>query len=210
MNYFLSLILSNIPGSTERMEVIKGVEKQCLVIPIDSGQLIRMRNGGLKIKVRLNECESDGSTKTHKAKLMFRSFSEAKKYKDTRVGTLVKNIGAMYLDYDKENFREQLDMENRKSTDVLIKFRIFLDVIQPSSIRRDPVSNRRYVEAYLRKREFLDNARHTHDIIVKYGESEYQIGIGTEQDTKELDNAPKTEPMPQNKNNNIKNEDYDW
>lgn len=176
-DYFGTFFISKLPFCREKMEIINGVEKQCLVIPCDEAQMTRTRNGSWALKLQLSEVEVNSQMRTNSIRLGYRDNEEVEKAKRLGYFKSAKNLGYLYLSsYDKEL---KADYTNNM-TPILCNGKLFLDSIQNDDIKTDPMTGRKYIDFSFRKTKVLDSFGNSHEVIVGDCESEHQIGVAKE------------------------------
>lgn len=177
-DYFGTLYLSRLPFCREKLEMINGVEKPCLVIPCDESQMVRTKYGGWCLKLKINEVDPNPQMRTNNIRLGYRNEYEVEKAKKLGYYKTSDAIGHLFLsEYGNEDRRN--DYTNNM-TPILCNGLLFLDSIQDEDIKTDQNTGRKYVNFSFRKSKVLDSFGNSHEVVVGGIDSEHQIGVAKE------------------------------
>lgn len=193
-DYFGTIFLSRLPFCQERQEMVNGVEKTCLVIPCDEAQLFRASDGGWAARLKITELGVNPLMKSHKIRLGYRNYGEVDKAQKLDYYRNADNLGYMFVRNPAPELKK--DYTNNM-TAITCKGKLFVDSIQREDIKTDPVTGRRYVEFYFQKTPTIDIFGNSHEVTVKTGFGEHQIGLASEM-TQEGDAAPKNDKGSEN------------
>lgn len=176
-DYFGTFFLSSLPFCQERQEMVNGVEKTCLVIPCDEAQLFRASDGGWAVRLKMTGLKTNPLMKSHKIRLGYRNYNEVDKAKRLGYYHSGNSLGYMFVRNPAPELKK--DYTNNM-TEINCKGKLFIDSIQREDIKTDPATGRRYVEFYFSKTPAIDIFGNSHEVTVKTGYGEHQIGLATE------------------------------
>lgn len=211
MKYVGTFFLSKLPFCFEKQEMVNGVEKTCLVIPCDEAQLDRTRHGAWFIRLKCTVVPPNPQRRAIKLMLGYRSWPEVHKAKKLRYYNETEDMGYLFVDSHHSNAKK-IDKTNNM-TDILCTGKIFLDSVQREDIKVDSQTGRRYIDFSFRKTALLDSFGNSHELIVKTGYGEHQIGLAREivNDQKRADNTATTHSdSKDSKTSPSEYEGYNW
>ena len=168
MNYYLTLNLTKLPYVTEKRVEIDGELQQCVVIPINAGQVKRSAKGEPLLGIRMIEIEPNAALQTHQ--VVFQIRDPEKKVRLCR-HELYAGFARLYSDEIKKNASEN------NMTDFLATGVICLDDIAPDDIIKEPRTGKRYVKVTFKKTPVLDAFKNSHELIVKKENGDIRVGL---------------------------------
>lgn len=178
-DYFGTFFISKLPFCFEKLEMVNGVEKTCLVIPYDEAQMGRTRNGSVFLKLKLNQLDPNAQLRSHKIRLGYRDYNEVNKAKQLGYYDTANNLGYLYVRADGDGKDAKVDYTNNM-TQIFCDGKLFLDSIQREDIKVDPMTGRKYIDFSFRKTPKLDSFGNSHEVIVRTEYGEHQIGLAKE------------------------------
>lgn len=175
MKYFGSLFLNELPYVIEERRVVLGKEQHCIVIPTDTCQLKRGKNGRWLFNFRALDSVYEERMISHDLSLVYRTNEDAAEAK--RMGLHRARIGVLHP--MSEDDSKKLDLTNNM-TPIFCTGDIFIDEICKEDIRTDPRTGKRYLRFSFRKTQLLDAYGNSHEIVVTTRDGEHQIGLAKE------------------------------
>lgn len=96
MRYFAFFNIGRLHGVTEELRFVQGKEQVCLVIPTQTNQMYKGRNGEWNMQLNLFDGLSNDKGRSHILQLQFRNMDEMRKAKAEGWQPIVNNLGNVY------------------------------------------------------------------------------------------------------------------
>ncbi len=211
VDYIGTFHISCLPFCQEKLEMINGVEKTCLVIPCDDAQFVRTRKGGWCVKLLFTHLDPNPQLRASKISLSYRTQED--KYRGKRDGSFYDTLDMGFLYVNERNKALKKDRTNNM-TPIFCDGRLFLDSIQREDIKVDPNTGRKYVDFAFRKSQLLDAFGNSHEVVVRTDYGEHQIGVAKEIRDEEGWFTPTQQSQHESNNENKQSpteyEGYQW
>lgn len=188
MNFYGSLVVSELPLAFEEVRTVEGKEQICIVLPTESCLMKRSNRGTWAIPIRLDELPPNPRTTTHRIKLDLARFRSWNKLR--RLGVPSNEVWLGEIRPHIEAPDKALDYTNNM-TDIVCEGTIFIDDIKMTDVRQDPHTGRRFVNVKFRRSDRLDREGNSHELIIGSQERPIARFRQTSLDGKAVDSKPK-------------------
>lgn len=158
MTFLAYVFLSHLPLVMEETRVVEGKEQKCLIIPTETNQIKRGKQGNWMMILRLAEKDLNARMQTHDVQLMYLNEDYIKKYRANGIHDRTMRMGRVYV-HDRTPSKK-LDRTNDAS-DLLCDGVIILSDIPKDMIFRNDENDKRYVSNLTFKNLQNDNTIHT-------------------------------------------------
>lgn len=163
MDYLVYVFLSKLPLVLEETRYIEGREQKCLILPVESNQIKKGKQGNWLMILRLAECQLNARMQTHDVQLMYLSEDYIKKYQANGIRDRTMRMGRVYA-HDRTPSKK-IDRTNNAS-DLLCDGVIILSDIPKDMIFRNDQNDKRYVSNLTLKNIGNDSTIHTGSICI--------------------------------------------
>lgn len=142
MNFLCYVFLSHLPYVEEETRFIDGKEQRCLIIPTESNQIKRGKQGNWLMILRLAEKDLNPRMQTHDIQLVYLSKKYIDEYRGNGIHDRTMRMGRVYA-HDRTPSRK-IDRTNR-SADIMLEGAFKLSDIPKQMIFRNSENDKRYI-----------------------------------------------------------------